>query len=68
MSSNVAGSFQHSKGNAGLPNFAAGYFIVGHCFVVLQYQGWQQLYSIGVALDGIPVAHFMCYFEFMQLT
>jgi cytochrome c oxidase subunit 3 len=32
--------------------------VLGIAFVVLQYQGWLKLYSIGVALDGNPGGSF----------
>ncbi len=32
--------------------------ILGIAFVVMQYQGWQALYDIGVALDGNPGGSF----------
>ncbi len=38
-------------------------FILGITFLVLQYFGWQELYNIGVALDGNPAGSFVYVFS-----
>ncbi|MFT5166649.1 MAG: cytochrome c oxidase subunit 3 [Saprospiraceae bacterium] len=37
-------------------------FLLGISFLVLQYQGWVQLYGIGVAVDGNPAGSFIYVF------
>lgn len=54
------GSFTaFKKGNASWYRLLlAATLILGIAFVVMQYQGWLQLYNIGVVLDGNPGGSF----------
>ncbi|HXR81547.1 MAG TPA: cytochrome c oxidase subunit 3 [Saprospiraceae bacterium] len=59
-SATLHGSFSaFKKGNAGQYRILLlATLLLGIAFVVLQYQGWQQLYNIGVVLDGNPGGSF----------
>jgi len=59
-SATLHGSFSaFKKGNASLYRvLLLATVLLGIAFVVLQYQGWQQLYNIGVVLDGNPGGSF----------
>jgi cytochrome c oxidase subunit 3 len=59
-SATLHGSFSaFKKGNASLYRvLLLATVLLGITFVVLQYQGWQQLYNIGVVLDGNPGGSF----------
>jgi len=59
-SATLHGSFAaFKKGNAGQYRILLlATLLLGIAFVVLQYQGWQQLYNIGVVLDGNPGGSF----------
>ncbi|HEX5112529.1 MAG TPA: cytochrome c oxidase subunit 3 [Saprospiraceae bacterium] len=59
-SATLHGSFMaFKKGNATLYRvLLIATLILGIAFVVLQYQGWLQLYKIGVALNGNPGGSF----------
>jgi len=47
------------KGREGLyKGLLAATLVLGLAFITYQYQGWQQLYQIGVALDGNPGGSF----------
>jgi len=56
----LQGSFSaFKKGNAGQYRvLLLATLLLGITFVVMQYLGWQQLYNIGVVLDGNPGGSF----------
>lgn len=54
------GSFRAFKsGNGGVYKWLlVSSLVLGMAFIVLQYQGWMELYGIGVVLDGNPGGSF----------